>query len=218
MSSLFGLDPTHLITVFGYWGIFVIVGLESMGVPMPGETVLVTAAVYAGTTHNLDITFVIAAAAAGAIVGDNLGFWIGRKLGFPILVRFGPRIGLNEPRLKLGQYMFQRHGGKVVFFGRFVAVLRALAAVLAGANRMGWSRFLVFNAAGGVVWASIYGGGGYLLGTAIERVAGPIGIAFAIIVLVGAVVGFFIIRKAEAGLLAKAEEALPGPLDPKAKF
>lgn len=212
MSSFLGLEPNHLIAIYGYWAIMAVVGLESMGVPLPGETVLVTAAIYAGTTHDLHIPLVIAAAAGGAIIGDNLGFWIGRELGFPLLLKHGGKIGLSEPRLKLGQYLFLRHGGKVVFFGRFVAFLRAFAALLAGANRMPWWRFLVFNSAGGVVWATLFGGGGYLLGKSIERYAGPIGIGLAIVVVIGAGLGFIIVRKSEALLVMKAERALPGPL------
>lgn len=212
MPSFLGFDPTHLIAVYGYWAIFVIVGLESMGVPMPGETVLVTAAVYAGTTHGLQIPIVVATAAGGAIVGDNLGFWIGRELGFRLLLKHGSKIGLGEPRLKLGQYMFERHGGKVVFFGRFVAFLRAFAALLAGANRMRWWRFLAFNAAGGIAWATLFGGGGYFLGASIERFAGPIGVALAVGVVIGAGIGLIVVRRGEVRLLAEAERALPGPL------
>src|SRR5262245_37516099 len=134
-----------------------------MGVPLPGEYAADADAVYAGTTHKLDIFGVIAAAAAGAVIGDNIGYEIGRWVGFPLLVRHGPRIGLDERRLKLGQYLFLRYGGMIVFFGRFVALLRTLAALLAGVNRMPWPRFFFFNAAGGLISSSIFGFGGCLL-------------------------------------------------------
>nr|WP_244639410.1 DedA family protein [Aureimonas endophytica] len=185
-----------------------------MGVPLPGETILVGAAIYAGTTHRLDIGTVILAAAAGAVVGDNLGYWIGRRIGFPLLVRHGGRIGLDEPRLKLGQYLFRRHGGKVVFFGRFVALLRTLAALLAGVNRMSWPHFMLCNLAGGVVWAVVFGLGGYSLGHLVERYAGPVGLALLAIGVVGAVIASLALRRAEARLLAEAERAFPGPLLP----
>jgi membrane protein DedA with SNARE-associated domain len=119
----------HLIAPYGYWTVGGIIALESMGLPLPGEATLVAAAVYAATTHHLNIWLVIAAAATGAIVGDNIGYWIGREIGYPLLLRYGHYVYLTEARIKLGQYLFFRHGGKIVFFGRFVAVLRALAAI-----------------------------------------------------------------------------------------
>ena len=84
---------------------------------------------------------VIAATVAGAVVGDNIGYWVGDKVGYRLLLRYGGRFGVTERKIKLGQYLFLRHGGKVVFFGRFVAFLRALAALMAGMNRMPWGRF-----------------------------------------------------------------------------
>ena len=116
----------------------------------------------------------IGAAAAGAIIGDNCGYWIGREFGFPLLYRYGHYIRLDERRLKLGQYLFLKHGGKIVFFGRFVAVLRAFAAFLAGVNRYNWEEFFLFNAAGGIVWATIFGLGGFWLGRAFEHYARPV--------------------------------------------
>src|SRR5207302_3105573 len=141
----------------------------------------------AGTTHHLFIGLVIAAAACGAIIGDNLGFWVGREGGFRLLRRYGKYVKLDERKLKLGQYLFLRHGGKVVFFGRFVAVLRAWAAFLAGTNRMPWPRFLLFNALGGIVWATVYGLGGYFLGHNVHRLTGPvgtIGLVLAVLVII----------------------------------
>jgi membrane protein DedA with SNARE-associated domain len=206
------LDTTHLISQYGYLAVGGIVGLESMGIPLPGETMLIAAATFAGATDHLDIGLVIAAAAIGAIVGDTMGFFIGREIGLRLLRRHGPRVGLTEPRLKLGQYLFLRHGGKVVFFGRFVAVLRTLAALLAGANRMFWPRFLIFNAAGGILWATVFGFGAYLFGAAIDRYAGPIGSALLVIAIVSALVGFVLMRRHEQVLIERAERALPGPL------
>jgi len=150
-------DLTHLLTTYGYLAVFLFVAIESIGIPFPGETMLVTAGVYAGTTHHLNIVIVIVAAAAGAIIGDNIGYGIGRAGGYRLLRRYGKYIRLEEPKLKLGQYLFRKHGAKVVFFGRFVSILRTFAAFLAGVNVMPWDRFLAFNAAGGVLWATIYG-------------------------------------------------------------
>jgi membrane protein DedA with SNARE-associated domain len=119
----------------------VIVMLESAGIPMPGETILVTAAVYAATKHALDIRWVIAAAAGGAILGDNIGFWVGREFGEPLLEKWGHLVGLDARKRMLGRYLFARYGGSIVFFGRFVALLRAFAALLAGANGLSPWRF-----------------------------------------------------------------------------
>src|SRR5262245_60452244 len=163
------LGPTTLITKYGSFAVAGVVCLESMGLPLPGEAMLIAAAIYAGKTGGLGIVEVIAAASIGAIVGDNIGYWIGRQFGFPILVRYGHYVGLTEPRIKVGQYLFMQHGGKIVFFGRFVALLRVLAALLAGVNRMSWPRFFVANAAGAILWATIFGTGAYLLGENIEH-------------------------------------------------
>src|SRR2546427_465819 len=174
-------DLTHLLTMYGYWAVLVFVAIESTGLPFPGETMLLVAAIYAGKTHHLFIPLVIVAAASGAILGDNVGFWIGREGGYRLLRRYGRYIRLDERKLKLGQYLFLKHGGKVVFFGRFIAVLRAWAAFLAGTNRMPWPRFLLFNALGGITWATIYGLGGYFLGDNIHRLTGPVGTIFIVL-------------------------------------
>jgi len=201
----------ELLSSYGYLAVFVIVGLESAGVPMPGETALVSAAIFAGQ-GGLDIKWVIASAAAAAMLGDNAGYWVGREFGFPLVLKFGRHIGLDEKRLKLGQYLFQRHGGKIVFFGRFVAMLRAFAALLAGVNRLEWPRFFLFNALGAIVWASLFGLGGYFLGHAFEHYAKSVGLAALICAVIGAVVASRFIGQHERRLIAEAEAALPGPL------
>ncbi len=200
----------RLIAQAGYGAIMFAIGIESLGVPFPGEATLLAAAIYAGTTHRLDIVGVVAAAAAGAVIGSTLSFEIGRALGFWALTHYGGKIGMNERRIRLGQYLFLRHGGKVVFFGRFVAVLRALAAFLAGANRMGWVRFMVFNTAGAVVWAGLYGGGAYVFGKEIHRLLGPVGATLGVIAVVLIVTGFIFLRKNENRLQAEADSVIPG--------
>ena len=125
-------------------------------------------------------------------------------------------IHLNERRLKLGQYLFLKHGGKIVFFGRFVALLRAFAAFLAGVNRYSWEGSSLFNAAGGIVWATIFGLGGFWLGRAFEHYARPVGVAALIAAVIGAVFAARFIRYHEQALEDEAERALPGPLmEPK---
>lgn len=206
-------DLSHLLALYGYWVVLVFVAIESTGIPFPGETTLLAASIYAGTTHQLSIVLVIAAAAAGAIIGDNFGNAIGREGGYRLVRRYGKYIRLDERKLKLGQYLFIKHGGKVIFFGRFVSVLRAWAAFLAGVNRMSWSRFFFFNAAGGIIWATIYGVGGYLLGDNVHRVAGPVGIALGVIAAIIIIAFLVFLKRNEMRLEDEAERALPGSLD-----
>src|ERR1700676_4586072 len=142
----------RLIQVYGPWIISVVVALESAGLPLPGETILVAAALLAAATNQIDIAVVVAAAAAGAIVGDGIGYAVGRRFGMPLLRKYGRYIRLDENRLLIGRYLFFRYGSAVVFFGRFVAVLRMFAALLAGANSMPAGRFLFFNVTGGICW------------------------------------------------------------------
>ena len=203
----------QLIASYGFLAIGVIIALESMGLPLPGESVLVLASLYAAH-HGQSITAVVASAAVGAMLGDNVGYWIGREFGYRLLRRYGSRVGLSPNKIKLGQYLFVRYGSAVVFFGRFVAVLRVLAAVLAGVNRMDWRRFLLANAAGAILWASAVGFGTYAFGRAVMHVTGPVGIALAAAALAVIVAALLFVRAHEAELEAEAERALPGPLRP----
>jgi membrane protein DedA with SNARE-associated domain len=187
-----------LVAQYGLYAVFVIVMLESAGVPLPGETALVLASIYAGATGDLQIAQVIAAAAAGAIIGDNMGFWVGRHFGMPLLKRYGRLIHIDEKRLAFGEAMFRRHGAKIVFFGRFIAILRIFAALLAGVNRYGWGSFLFYNAAGGIVWATVFGLGGYVFGEAIHRFTGPIGIIALVAVIAGVAISWWVVRRQEA--------------------
>ena len=201
-----------LIQAYGLWILFFGITLESLGVPLPGETVLVSAALYAGSTNQLAITSVVIVAAAAATVGGMLGYLIGRLIGIPLLVRYGRYVRLDEPRLKIGQYLFLRHGGKIVFFGRFVALLRTFAGLLAGANRMGLPYFLVMNALGGTLWALLFGGGAYFIGEQITSVTGPV----SLLLLIGAIgvvaAGIIYLRHHEKELEQRAESAIPGAL------
>jgi len=209
LSFLEHIEP--FIAHYGYFAVLLIVALESAGLPLPGETALVSAAIFAGQ-GKLSIEGVIAAAAVAAIFGDNVGYWVGREFGFPLIYRFGPRVGVDEGRLKVAQYLFVRHGGKIVFFGRFVAILRTFAAFLAGVNHLPWPRFLLFNALGGIVWATLFGLGGFWLGRAFELYAKPVGFAALACAVVGAVIASRFIAHHEKALRDEAERALPGPL------
>ena len=203
----------HLIATYGYAAVGLIVCLESFGIPLPGETTLIVAATYAGTTHRLSPYAIFAVAAGGAIVGDSIGYWIGDKGGYRLLLRWGHKIRIDPPKIKVARYLFVRHGGKVVFFGRFVSVLRAYAAFLAGTTRMKYRRFLFFNASGGILWAAIYTSVGYLAGQWIRKASTPIDVALGVIAAAAIVAGIVLIRRRFKDLERTAEEMFPGPLE-----
>ena len=153
-----------LLGAYGYVVVGLVVALESMGLPLPGETVLLAAAAYAGAGGPLNVAGVIGSASAGAILGDTVGYWLGRLAGLPLLERYGWYIWLSRRNIDRARAFFERHGAKTVFLGRFVAFLRMFAALLAGVGKMPYGRFLVYNVLGGVCWAVVMGGLGYTLG------------------------------------------------------
>lgn len=204
-------EIAHLLMAYGYLVVALMVGIEGMGIPLPGEATLIGASIVAGTTHELNIGLVIAAAATGAMLGDNTGFWIGRSLGYRLLRRYGSYIGLTERRIKLGQYLFTRYGGALVFAGRFIALLRTLAPFVAGANRMPWPRFFVFNALGGITWAVVLGSAAYGLGKGAHGIIGRAGLLLAIAGVVAIGAAWLFLRRNEARLEAEAERAQLSP-------
>jgi len=199
------LDLLHR---YGYVFICLIILFESMGAPLPGESLLIAASLYAASTHKLAIELVAGSAAIGAILGDNFGYLIGHLIGTRLLVRYGRHVGLTEKRLRLGQYLFRQHGGKVVFFGRFMALLRTFAALLAGANGMHWKDFLIYNALGGIAWSCFYSFGPYLLGDAAKKIAGPFGFVLAAVAVIVIVWAIWFFKKNEHRLEQEAEAAM----------
>ena len=207
------MNVDHLITSLGYWAVFLLVAAESLGVPLPGETALVVAGAYAGRTHHLNPWIIFAVASAAAIIGDNIGFWIGDKGGYRLAKRYGRRVRLDERKLKVGRYIFDRHGTKVVFFGRFVSILRTYAAFLAGTSRMRWRLFLPANAAGGILWSGIYTFSAYKAGTTIRHLSGRIDLVLGVVAVVIIVALLLVVRRSTDKLADKAEVAYPGPLE-----
>jgi membrane protein DedA with SNARE-associated domain len=202
--SLHALDG--LLHQYGYLTIFLGILLESIGVPLPGESLMIAAAIYAATRHELSIYVLVPIAAAGAICGDQIGYGIGRWIGFPALKRFGCRLGATEERFELGRYLFRRYGGRIVFLGRFVAFLRTFAALLAGANQMPWHSFLLWNALGGIAWTSVYGFGAYSLGNAAKRISGPAGLVLAVIGGAALLAGIIFVKRNEGRLMEAAKQ------------
>ena len=152
---------TSLISAYGSWLVAALIILECIGIPLPGETILIAAAIYAGTTHELSIWPVMLSGVLGGIIGTLIAFWIGREFGYRLLLRYGTYLHLNTSRIKIGQYLFLRYGTKVVFFARFVAVLRSIVGLLAGAHYMPWRSFLIANVTGAVAWVGLYGLGAF---------------------------------------------------------
>jgi membrane protein DedA with SNARE-associated domain len=203
----------HLLSQFGYAAVFVFVMVESLGVPFPGETMVISAAVYAGATQHLSVWLIWASAAAGAIVGGNIGYGLGYWGGYRLLRRYGGRVHVDEKKLKVGRLLFERQGDKVVFFGRFVSVLRTYVGFLAGVNRMEWRRFFVFNAAGAVLWSGICSLGMYYAGDTLKRFRGQLDVALGVVAAAVIVASILWTRRHAKRLEEEAERAYPGPLE-----
>jgi membrane protein DedA with SNARE-associated domain len=205
----FASSLVRLIQVHGPWIISVVVALESAGMLLPGETILIAAALLAAATNQIDIAVVVAAAAAGAIVGDGIGYAVGRRFGRPLLRKYGRYIRLDENRLLIGRYLFFRYGNAVVFFGRFIAVLRMFAALLAGANSMPAGRFFFFNVTGGICWACLFGFGAYVVGAEIYKISKTLSlVSLGLFIGAGSALSI-IVRRYEIVLLRQAERGLP---------
>ena len=203
----------HLIHAYGLLVVAGVVGAEGIGIPLPGETALIIASVIAGSKHELNIVEVILVAAGASVVGRIIGYAIGRNFGYWLLLRYGGYVGVTEARIKLGQYLFLRHGGKIIIIAQFIPVLRTLAGILAGANRMPRHTFMMTNIIGACAWASFFGVAAYFLGRQVEKLAGSAVFLCAVGLLVALVLAAIFVRGHEAQLAAEAERALPGPLE-----
>jgi membrane protein DedA with SNARE-associated domain len=184
-----------LFARYGYAVVFAGVFLENTGVPVPGETILLAGSALS-RSGRLWLPWVIAVAICGAILGDNLGFFIGRRGGRTLIERHGAWFGLTSERLVQFDGFFDRHGAKTVFIARFVTGLRVVGAILAGASRLEWPRFLIFNAAGAVAWATTFGIIGYLLGYSWDTLEQWIGRSGLFLLVAIAVIGVLAVLRA----------------------
>jgi membrane protein DedA with SNARE-associated domain len=206
LAAIFGISNS-----LGYL-LPAIIGLESMGIPSPGETALVAAAILA-SQGKLNIGLVILIAACSAIVGDNIGYLLGRRLGRDVLVADGPFASHRRKALAAGDRFFAKYGTPTVFFGRWIALIRIATAWLAGINEMPFIKFFLWNAFGGITWAITYGLVGYYGGHAAAHVLSQIGIAGAVILAL-AVIGFLIylkVRHEPEGAAESGSSPSPGP-------
>src|SRR4051812_47984647 len=204
----------------GYPLIFALIAIETMGIPVPGETALITAGVVA-SRGRLQIELVIALAAAAAILGDNIGFAIGRKLGRRLLTAPGPLRHHRRRVIAVGEPFFDRHGPKAVFLGRWVTGLRITAAWMAGVTRMSWPTFLFWNALGGIAWAAGIGLIAYFAGHTAEKFIHLAGLGGAVIVVLGGVALWFVLRarrrRAEALVEAEIEAQIEAETQAEAR-
>ncbi len=183
---------------YGYWIVFLSICIESMGVPFPGETMLLIASAYAANNGGISIYGVIGSAAGGAIFGDSLGYWIGREGGRRAIEKYGKYVGLTPARYITAQDYLKQHGGKAVFFGRFVSVARTWVAVLVGAHHLNYFQFLLYNVLGGIVWASLYGTLGYVFGSnlpLLEHILKDVGWGIFILAAIGLGVFLYLRKK-----------------------
>lgn len=226
LAAFISLDTLRdALSTFGYPAVGLFVMIESSGIPFPGETMLLLASFYAAVDQRLQIPLVILCAALGAIIGDNIGYTVGRTGGHAFVKRFGRYLFLKPAHLERAERFFQKHGNKTVFFGRFIAVLRAWSAFLAGVNRMPWTAFLIYNAAGGILWAIIYGCLGFYAGQvfhdnfgAVEHLAGLISWIGAIAIIVVTVIVatiFFLRRRREHEKLQQLAVAIKPTEEPE---
>ena len=191
---------THFIQDYGLWFLFGIVSLESAGLWLPGETALIAAGVYASNGH-LAITEVIVVAAVAAIIGDNIGYWLGREGGRRLIYRWGWSRRIADRVLPPAERFFERHGGKAVFLARFFGGVRVTGAWMAGITHMSWWKFLFWNALGGVVWATVVGLVSFYAGRAaadaLAHYGAVGGIAIAALIVVVVVAAHLVRRRAE---------------------
>ena len=180
--------------------LFALLTLESFGLPVPGETALIACSVLA-SQGSLSIAAVLVVGCLAAIVGDNAGYWVAREGGRPLLERHRLTRTYAEKYIPRGERFFAKHGGKAVFIGRWVAVLRVTSAWIAGMSHMNWWRFLGWNAAGGIAWACTIGLISYYLGDAAASALGKYGLLAAGGVILLSAIGFFVARKLEKRVL-----------------
>ncbi|WUJ73199.1 DedA family protein [Kribbella soli] len=200
------------VAILAYLVVGLVIGVESMGVPLPGETTLVAAALLA-SQHHLKIEFVILAAAAGAIIGDSIGYFVGRKAGRRLFERLGKRFHhFSEDRIVRAEKYFHKYGVWTVFFGRFVALLRIFAGPMAGMLRMHYPRFLAANAAGGIAWSATIGIVAYKIGDNADKIFGRVSL-WALAGIAVVVVTLYVVHKVRKRKHTAHPESTPKPAE-----
>jgi membrane protein DedA with SNARE-associated domain len=199
------------VSTYGVWLVAVFVALETIGLPLPAEAALIAAGFFAARTQG-NIWLLIAAGILAAIMGNVIGFWIGRRFGYRLLMRYGPRLGLTEGRIRIGQWLFLRYGGWFVFIARFLPFLRNMASVLAGTNAMAQLVFYVASGTAAIAWVMFYGLAAYSFGEAFADLASPAAIVLGVAAILIVLAVPALILRFEKRLLAQAERGFPHPM------
>jgi membrane protein DedA with SNARE-associated domain len=202
---------THFISGYGIWIVAAFIALESVGLPLPAEAALMAVAFFAAKAEGINIHSLITAGIVAAIIGEIMGFWMGRKFGHALLVKHGHRFGLTQERIRIGQWLFVRYGAAFVFVARFLPFLRNIAAALAGTNCMPKRSFYMASASAAATWVLGYGLAAYFLGEAFMNSASPVtisvGIVTSIIILIAVPATF---ARCEKSLRTKTAALYPG--------
>lgn len=198
----------QFISNYGVWVVAAFIALESIGIPLPAEAALIAAAFFAAK-HGIDVWPLITIGILAAIVGEIVGFWLGKRFGPQLLKRYGIRLGLTEERIRIGQWLFVRYGGRFVFIARFLPFLRNMAAVLAGTNSMAQHSFYLASATAAAAWITCYGLAAYSFGEAFANLASPVAISLSVAAALIVLALPALILQYEKRLLVKAEHGLP---------
>jgi membrane protein DedA with SNARE-associated domain len=201
----------EFIATYGVWLVAAFIALETIGAPLPAEAALMAAGFFAARTHDLDIWLLIAVGSLAAILGNAVGYWIGGRFGSRLLVRYGHRVGFTEARIRIGQWLFLRYGGRFVFVARFLPFLRNMAAILAGTNSMAQPVFHFASGTAAVAWVMLYSLAAYSLGEAFADLASPAAAVLGLVAILIILAVPTLVLRYEQRLLAKAERDLPGP-------
>jgi membrane protein DedA with SNARE-associated domain len=195
----------EFVATYGIWLVAAFIALETIGAPLPAEAALMAAAFFAARTHDLDIWHLIAVGSLAAILGNAAGYWIGSRFGYRLLVRYGHRVGLTEGRIKIGQWLFLRYGGRFVFIARFLPFLRNMAAILAGTNAMPQPAFHLASGTAAIAWVMLYSLATYSLGAAFADLATPAAVVLGTAAILVILAVPTLVLRYEQRLLARAE-------------
>ena len=197
------------IATYGVWLVAGFIALETIGAPLPAEAALMAAGFFAARTHDLDIRLLIAVGSISAILGNAVGYWIGRRFGSQLLMRYGNRLGLTQGRIRIGQWLFVRYGGRFVFIARFLPFLRNMAAILAGTNSMPQLVFYFASGTAAVAWVMCYSLAAFSFGETFTDLASPAAVVLGLVAVLIILAVPTLVLRYEGRLLAKAECELP---------
>jgi len=182
----------QFLIAYGYWAVAAGLLLENMGVPVPGETILILASVLSYSTHELRLPWIFVVGTIAATAGDNIGYWIGRKGGRPLLERWKRFFRVRDEHIAAAEKLIERYGAAAIFFARFITGARVVAGPLTGVLRMDWRRFALFNFLGALVWVVVIASIGYTFGSQWGRLLQLMKDANWLILVVVAVVVLFL--------------------------